>query len=87
MPAAAVVIALTRLAAGPVVLIFRWFKTPHREPLLHPQVADHFNAEIVAGTIGSRQDAIDYLTWTFFYRCASRDVLTQSLSRLQTVFA
>lgn len=26
---------------------------------------DHFNAEIVAGTIKTKQDAIEYLTWTY----------------------
>ena len=31
-------------------------------------LADHLNAEVVAGTIQTRQDALDYMTWTFFFR-------------------
>ncbi|CAD5122095.1 DgyrCDS10545 [Dimorphilus gyrociliatus] len=29
---------------------------------------EHLNAEIVAGTIQSKQEAMDYITWTYFFR-------------------
>jgi len=38
------------------------------ESSLPEQLPDHINAEVVSGTIRSMQDALDYLTWTFFYR-------------------
>lgn len=38
------------------------------ESSLHTCLHDHLNAEIVGGSIKSKQDAVDYLTWTYFYR-------------------
>lgn len=38
------------------------------ESSLHLQLEDHLNAEIATGTIESKQECIDYLTWTFFLR-------------------
>ncbi|KAF9171872.1 hypothetical protein BGX20_006778 [Mortierella sp. AD010] len=38
------------------------------ESSLHLHLDDHLNAEIVGGTIKNKQDAMDYLTWTYFYR-------------------
>ena len=38
------------------------------ESSLASQLHDHVNAEVVAGTIRSTHDAVQYLTWTFLYR-------------------
>jgi len=38
------------------------------ESCLQERLHDHFNAEIAGGAMRSKQDAVDWLTWTFFYR-------------------
>jgi len=38
------------------------------ESSLHKVLDNHLGAEISAGTVVTKQDALDYLTWTFFFR-------------------
>ncbi|KAJ9224018.1 hypothetical protein DTO207G8_8311 [Paecilomyces variotii] len=38
------------------------------ESTLHKVLDNHLGAEVSAGTIKTKQDALDYLTWTFFFR-------------------
>ncbi|XP_068602904.1 activating signal cointegrator 1 complex subunit 3 [Brachionichthys hirsutus] len=45
-------------------------------------LSDHLNAEIAAGTVSSKQDAMDYITWTYFFR---RLVMNPSYYSLEDV--
>lgn len=38
------------------------------ESHLHHYLHDNINAEVVVGVIQNKQDAVDYITWTFMYR-------------------
>jgi len=38
------------------------------ESSLHDQLTDHLNAEIVSKTITTKDEAIDYISWTYFFR-------------------
>lgn len=41
----------------------------HLDHALH----DHLAAEVVTRTVASKQDAVDWLTWTFYYRRLARN--------------
>jgi len=56
----------------------QYFKKFICEPLpveshLNHSLHDHFNAEIVTKIIENKQDAVDYLTWTYLYRRMSQN--------------
>lgn len=38
------------------------------ESSLADKIVDHLNAEIASGTLLTKQQCIDYLTWTYFFR-------------------
>uniref|UniRef100_T1PKB2 Sec63 Brl domain protein n=1 Tax=Musca domestica TaxID=7370 RepID=T1PKB2_MUSDO len=44
---------------------------------------EHINAEIVAGTVQTKQAALDYLTWTFFFRRLLRNPTYYNLEGLE----
>nr|CAD7458407.1 unnamed protein product [Timema tahoe] len=46
-------------------------------------LADHVNAEIVAGTVQTKQDILNYLTWTYFFRRLLQNPTYYNLESLQ----
>ena len=50
------------------------------ESVVDESLADHLNAEIANSTIKSRQDCIDWLTWTLFYRRITKNPNYYSLA-------
>lgn len=58
------------------------------ESNLDLKLADHILAEIVTGTVTSKQEALDWLTWTFYYRRLTkvRDVTATRLCLLANHF-
>ena len=47
-------------------------------------LVDHMNAEIVSGTVGTKQEGLDYLTWTYFFRRLVRNPTYYGLDLQET---
>ncbi|CRL02261.1 CLUMA_CG015304, isoform A [Clunio marinus] len=45
---------------------------------------DHINAEIVAGTVTTKQGILDYLTWTYFFRRLLRNPSYYNMESVET---
>lgn len=46
-------------------------------------LSEHINAEIVSGTVQTKQAALDYLTWTYFFRRLMRNPTYYNLEGLE----
>lgn len=55
------------------------------ESSLHKVLDNHIGAEIASGTIKSRQQALDFLTWTFLYRRAHNNPTYYGIEDLSSV--
>ncbi|XP_023246702.1 activating signal cointegrator 1 complex subunit 3 [Copidosoma floridanum] len=47
---------------------------------------DHINAEVVAGTIKTKQEFLDYLTWTYFFRRLLKNPKYYNLDSMEPEF-
>ena len=44
------------------------------------QILEHLNAEVASGTVANKQQCVDYLTWTYFFRRLVRNPLYYGLN-------
>ena len=48
------------------------------------QILEHLNAEVASGTVANKQQCVDYLTWTYFFRRLVRNPLYYGLADNQS---